>query len=115
MKRAANSHHQAEAKLPPQVRAAFARYKPDPGRKRPYYPRDTCIGIEYSLRVTVGDIKTEAEADDFADICITLTTLDEADVARGERVTQAELADVLELAEELSRLLSQPLLERLPS
>jgi hypothetical protein len=169
-----NNHH-TFARLPPKLRAAFARYRPDPNQKRPFYSRDVRIGIEYSLRVTVGDIKTDSEADAFAGLCIALGTLDQADVergdppatgaamktaeragpgharaftllnsirdcshcwaedgrsypalpeakmrilqraARGERVPQAELDDVLELAEELSRLLTHPFLERLPS
>ena len=80
----ANHHSPPETRLPPKLRAAFARYRPDPDRKRPYYPRDVRIGIEYSLRVTVDDIKSDTEADGFADLCITLAELDEADQARGD-------------------------------
>ena len=71
--RPANHHSPRETRLPPKLRAAFARL--DPATPVPPWPRSVRIGADYSLRVCGVDPETDTEADSTAFLCFVLGNL----------------------------------------
>jgi hypothetical protein len=63
--------------IPPRLRRAFERMQ-DPGPV-PAWPRSVRLGIDYSLRVGIADISTDADADSFAWNCVMLGQLQQRD------------------------------------
>jgi hypothetical protein len=61
-----NDQRRVKPPLPAKLRSAFARYKQDPNRPLPRYPRAVRLGIDYTLRITIDSIETEDQADIFA-------------------------------------------------
>jgi hypothetical protein len=63
---------------------AFDRMARKPLPQVTNYPRHVRLAIDYSLRVTVGDIESDAEADTFAHHCRTLGVLAQRDIELGD-------------------------------
>jgi hypothetical protein len=74
-----NDQRRVKLPLPDKLRSAFARYKQDPNRPLPRYPRAVRLGIDYTLRVTIDDIETDDEVETFVAHVMTLSRLQEKD------------------------------------
>jgi hypothetical protein len=74
-----NDQRRVKPPLPAKLRSAFARYKQDPNRPLPRYPRAVRLGIDYTLRITLNSIETDERADTFAWHAMVLSTLQKND------------------------------------